>query len=447
MYSSKELVPDDKTYVYRSDGYHKTDLAHALEQIDRDEQHKYFRVEGRSLIPVAPIHPHTRITKTGKTQKVRGHWRVIPEKVEELDEEENIEETECEECEEEPGDEDMDEYEDYVDIIENFRKQYKECCSEEEAEPPERGERKECKPFSYEEIEEKNDEFEIECREELEEITETPPEVEDIDNIAWYTPYHFQNKWGIFARYDAVKDLAMSMVSRLDYDYVYNNVDAGVFPSKKAFNKIFGKVVFNEILASILRHEIFHHMAEVTATSYEIILNRPMYLEYWDNVYSPSYRTANNVEEALATLNQVFAFSSDGFIEKYYENSMPISKQYAAILNPKTKFLETLDQKVRETWLDKAPFSYNRYIDYYSDWKKFIKGIRILNSQIYNMDLNSKNVKLIEIASGQLFNSPEIMATRGGPFSDIFYKHFDFFTFVKERDKEIMDFPIPLYFV
>ncbi len=436
-YSKKDIVPDDRLYVYKSEDeeFKKIHLLTALKQIDQGLKLKYFRVENRELLPVAAIHPHTRVTKTGKTQKVRGHWRRIPEKIEELPEDIDLEEE----------DDKMDEIENYTDIIEEFRKKYEKNISKEKADPPERGEYEYEDELDEEEIKEEIDEYEYESREESEEIIEKPPEPpEDFRCTAWYVGFHYNDEWGIWARLEAIKDLAKNALS-----YIYNDHDfegaENSFTSKKAFRKVLGKMVFNEMMGSIIRHEMFHHMVEVTATNYEIISGKKVYLPYKHRVYEPTFNTENNVEEAMASANSVLPFTSREFIINYSNNDKHLPEQYRRILT--VKFVEDVDRYIRKNWLDNAPYSYRKYVKYYKTWKDFMKGIKELNSQILTADVNTKEKDSIEMTSGQLFGSPEIVFVRGGIFSDVMYRHIDFFSLVRDQKNLKDKFPIPLHFV
>ena len=119
------------------------------------------------------------------------------------------------------------------------------------------------------------------------------------DTFGFYLPmhYYFKSKktpWGIYL----FPDLIMPWAKNL-----YNTKGKALGLTLRQVEYAFAYAVF--------RHELFHHQVERFSTKQEILTHKVNYKAYWNNVYCPTSKSEDWLEEALAeatVLNSVHVF-------------------------------------------------------------------------------------------------------------------------------------------
>ena len=101
-----------------------------------------------------------------------------------------------------------------------------------------------------------------------------------LEIIAFYRSYHFcSGSWGIFYNVDALRRLALKVM-----------LDEWL-PSDAALPYA---------LEMVRAHELFHFQFDQTATLWELLLRKPLYLPYHRGIYRKVWRTKSCFEESLA---------------------------------------------------------------------------------------------------------------------------------------------------
>lgn len=125
------------------------------------------------------------------------------------------------------------------------------------------------------------------------------------DAMAFYRPFHFPpfDQWGIYLLVDKL--------------VAYRQTLEAAFLKCAAISPI---TLMHFIVFEIFHHEFFHHLAESTATTIELVLaasgkHRPVYLEYRQRAYQKSLplHPHEPLEEALAN---AYAYNSFTFISR-----------------------------------------------------------------------------------------------------------------------------------
>ncbi len=140
------------------------------------------------------------------------------------------------------------------------------------------------------------------------------------DAMAYYRPFHIlpSDNWGIYLLVDRLLDYCNSLQKTLGKLHLFT-------PSTLA----------TAVLFEIFHHEFFHHLAESTATSMEIICAgigqpRRLYLDYWEcrfqEVLGP--HPHHPLEEALANAYAYNAFSFISRVKVGYRDSLSTLYQH-----------------------------------------------------------------------------------------------------------------------
>jgi len=110
------------------------------------------------------------------------------------------------------------------------------------------------------------------------------------ERCAWYQSHHFWPRfYGIFIREDCIVNVARELY----------HIDDIVF--RRCNFKCAWEPAYISALALLFAHELYHFNIDLVSTYLESIIQDPMtYIDYFNNYYSPNFRTSNCIEESLA---------------------------------------------------------------------------------------------------------------------------------------------------
>lgn len=107
------------------------------------------------------------------------------------------------------------------------------------------------------------------------------------DFIAFYKPFHFNKKWGIYLYVDKIRDVARSKWEQIRRDHPNLSQDY-------IYDLVYHKTYF---------HEIYHHKIEMLATKLEFSFRAPIYGDKFYKFYCGTWGTDYCLEEAFANVD------------------------------------------------------------------------------------------------------------------------------------------------
>ncbi|MGI6460389.1 MAG: hypothetical protein ACOX5J_09905 [Candidatus Hydrogenedentales bacterium] len=119
-----------------------------------------------------------------------------------------------------------------------------------------------------------------------------PAEVEthEVEICAWYQPIHFYgHDWGIFIREQCIIDNALLIAQALPRA-LWDKVPP----------KVLGRALIRAGAIVFFLHEQYHHKTECLGIRLFVVEKQARYNTYVKNVYQATFRTDDNLEEALA---------------------------------------------------------------------------------------------------------------------------------------------------
>lgn len=186
-------------------------------------------------------------------------------------------------------------------------------------------------------------------------VGEEPLEVDDrwiqselgIEACAFYMSFHYSPNWGIYVKKDCLRHLSAWLKDSIN----------GTWRDCVEF-----------VWYTLLYHEKYHYKIDLFSLMIESSKKYPLYIHYFNDVYSKTFLSSDNLEEALAN---AFAVRSIRFV--------PTKKDYDA----KKEWLQ-------DEWFDNTPGGYRDYVNYLST-SDFRYGENRIMAQIIDGKINTNN--------------------------------------------------------
>jgi len=146
------------------------------------------------------------------------------------------------------------------------------------------------------------------------------------ERCAWYQSHHFwPNFYGIFIREDCIQNIAKELY----------HIDDIVFQRCNHFYS--WTPAYLTAMALLFVHELYHYNIDLVITYLECVMKElDIYSDYFNNYYSPNFRTKDCIEESLAN-RYVFGRSKYLKVEKFtlaylFSKQPPGYQEYANFL-------------------------------------------------------------------------------------------------------------------
>lgn len=137
---------------------------------------------------------------------------------------------------------------------------------------------------------------------------------------AWYCPVHFYGHgWGIYIRENCIMDLGLAVARFVDWSRV------GVSTPEAA------RQLLRTGFYILFLHEQFHHKVESLGFRLLIARQNDCYVRYKRNVYRPTLRTKDCLEEALANADSFLRLSESRYVKKLDPEILVGVKDYLPI--------------------------------------------------------------------------------------------------------------------
>lgn len=134
------------------------------------------------------------------------------------------------------------------------------------------------------------------------------------DFIAYYKPFHFHEKWGIYLFVDRIAEMARKKREQIRLQHPH-------LPEGYVYDMVYYKTYF---------HEIYHHKIEMLATKLEFALRAPVFGDKFYKFYFVTWGTDYCLEEAFA--NVYGARKCAAYLKKKYNiseaRSISIMQEY-----------------------------------------------------------------------------------------------------------------------